>query len=111
MKLLAHVTTKYLDEDNVIVKKGHYGDGSVALRLMDKSGEVLSTPTLNMVSYGNCPAPGNVFIKDYSENEGMVKALQVAGVIGAPVRTFDAGFVKRGVHECPLINPDEIEDL
>lgn len=35
-----------------------------------------------------------VFIKDYSENEGMLKALVEAGVVAATGRTIRAGFAE-----------------
>lgn len=61
-----------------------------ALQLICDDGEPWTTASVNM---GHCP-DGCMFIKDWSENEGMVEALKEAGVIsGDPVVTTESGFV------------------
>lgn len=58
----------------------------------------MATATINIE--GMRPAPGHVFIKDYAENEGMVTALQAAGLAVA-VNNVDDGIV----HMC-VIDPE-----
>lgn len=78
-----------------------YQSGAPALRLVvdgDASDEVLdgepvTTVTVNVP--GRLPAPGEVFIKDWSEHKGIVEALVEAGIIeqprdAIPVGNFDA---------------------
>lgn len=107
-----HIRTAYLDEDAVL-KKGRYADGSTALALFDaETGEMLSKATVCMVDYGETPRSEHyVFIKDYGENEGMVNALFAANVIGAPLRSLDAGHAKGGVHECLVVNLNAIPEI
>ena len=71
---------------------GNYSHGLPfrALELICENGEPWTTASVNM---GHCP-DGCMFIKDWSENEGMVEALKEAGVItGDPVVTSPSGFV------------------
>jgi len=107
-----HIKTAYIDDDAVIAK-GRYADGSTALLLSDaETGEQLAKATVCMVEYGEKPRDENhVFIKDYAENQGMVAALQDAGVIGKVLRSLDAGYAKLGVHECKLLDLDAVEEL
>jgi hypothetical protein len=58
-----------------------YDNGRIAIRLVCQNGEPMATATVNVPGV-NVP-DGHVIIKDYSENEGMFKALVEAGVIGA----------------------------
>ena len=44
---------------------------------------------------------GEVAIKDYSENEGMLKVMMDAGIVSAPVRYVESGFVRIPV--CKLL--------
>jgi hypothetical protein len=53
------------------------------------------------VALEQLPAEGHVFIKDWSENSGMLASLQAAGVIGDVVRVIPTGFVV--AHEVPLL--------
>jgi hypothetical protein len=61
-----------------MVEKHHYENGRPAL-VLTCEGEQVAVATLNMpeIPIG----PNTVIIKDYSENEGMLKALVEAGVI------------------------------
>ena len=94
-------SSRFVDEAHaVVVKKGSYHDGSTALALQSKEGEPLLTLTVCLP--GHLPDEGNVFIKDYAENEGTVAALRNSGVIGEPVRWLSAGYADLGIAECPL---------
>jgi len=65
---------------NCIVQIGAYGNGRMAISLVSKEDhEPVATATVNL------PAEpimgGHVFIKDYSENKGMLDALVSAGIV------------------------------
>jgi len=109
--LIQSFRTKYVNEHNVRVLKGFYGNGETALVVKSEHGEPLCTATVNMIDYDEVPQRGHVFLKLYAENEGVLEALQAAGIVGEPVRYIDAGFATQGVAEVPLLNPDEIEEL
>lgn len=69
-----------------------YHNGRTAIRLVDEvTGEPIATATVNMVDEDQPPAM--VWIKDYSENAGMVDALAKNGVIAStlPIRTANTG--------------------
>jgi hypothetical protein len=91
------VSTQYISEDAVIERRT-YPNGSTALCLDGLDGEHLAVAT---VALEQLPAKGNVFIKDWSENTGMLACLQDAGVIGDVVRVIPTGFVV--AHEVPLL--------
>lgn len=92
-----HVSTQYISEDAVIERRT-YPNGSTALCLDGLDGEHLAVAT---VALEELPAEGHVFIKDWSENTGMLACLQDAGVIGDVVRVIPTGFVV--AHEVPLL--------
>ncbi len=82
-------------------------NGHTALSLYDaKTGEPVATASLNMP---HVPLPPNqVFIKDYSENAGMLKALAEAGIV-----RVSGVYVPTGIGSLPvcelLIPPPEQE--
>lgn len=96
------MTTVQLDADyisgEVTIQAATYRDGSTALILLDREGEQLGVAT---VALDEKPARGNVFIKDWSENSGLLAALQRAGVVGPVVREVPTGFVT--AYEAPLL--------
>lgn len=77
---------------------GQYGDGSKALELINATtGEPIATCTVSLAGTNRHPAKNNVFVKGYSENEGMEQALIDAGVIKPErIRTEQNGFVEIG---------------
>lgn len=55
-----------------------YGDGTLAVTLnTDEGPERLS---INLGAYGNTPPEGHIWVKDYSEHEGMAEAIEKAGI-------------------------------
>ncbi|MFD2794588.1 hypothetical protein ACFS27_13610 [Promicromonospora vindobonensis] len=57
----------------------HHDMGYQALTLMtDEGPERLS---VNLLDYGFIARPGNVFIKDWSEGEGLTARLEAAGLV------------------------------
>lgn len=90
LKFIGHTWT------NVRVEQSWYVvDQTVAIRLMLEDGDTLTTVTQNLGEYGLVPAEGCIFIKNYSEGEGLTAALQKVGIVKATGRTvsippFDA---------------------
>ena len=83
-----------------LVHAGHYGDGSPAFEVYDDEGMYCR---VTVALPDAVPAEGCIFVKDYSENAGMVNALLSAGAIATTGRVFDAGFVRRGVVEARFL--------
>jgi hypothetical protein len=85
---------------NCIVDWKRYGNGRPAIKLVD---EFDGSPTA--VASVNLPeeelGPDEIFIKDHGENEGMAKALALAGIVGEPIRYVQSGFVQIPV--CKLL--------
>lgn len=81
----------YGEECDLVV--GRYAQGGrIRLDLRCDTGEPMATCTVNL-PHVDIPE-GCAFIKDYSENEGMVEALKEAGVIvGDPIKSEVSGFV------------------
>lgn len=83
----------------IVIRAATYPNGSTALLLLDTDGEQLGVATLAL---DELPGDGNVFIKDWSENSGLLAALQRAGIVGPVIRDIPTGFVT--VYEVELID-------
>ena len=81
--------TRFINE-SVVIQKATYPNGSTALLLKSENGEPLGYATAVLEEL---PANGHVFIKDWNENDGVLDALQQAGIVGPVVRSVPAGFV------------------
>jgi hypothetical protein len=77
---------------------GTYSNGRLALALANSDG-FLITVTVNMVAA--TPGPDCVFVKTWSENEGILKQLTTAGILASTGRTVPAGFT--AAHEARLL--------
>lgn len=80
--------------------KGTYAEPqtAVALRLMSEedfgsAGKVLTPYMTASVNVGNSD-PEEVAIKDYSENEGILKALVENKIVSEPLRFEQSGYVQ-----------------
>lgn len=74
------------------IDKRTYANGRVALQLIDaEDGCPIATATVNLPD--EQVAPDETFIKDYSENAGMLEALLKAGIIERTGVTARTGFV------------------
>lgn len=93
--------TRYVEADRAVLRLSRYQDGSRAIEILDERGSPLVRATVCLVGYDEAPAPGNVFIKNWSENEGVLESLQRAGIVGEVVRTVPCGYVE--AHEVPLL--------
>ena len=89
-----HIKTKYLDDEVVLQFPPYPADGSTAIVLTSPRGEPLMTATTCLAAYGDTPEPGHVFLKTWSENEGIYEALLAAGVIGEFTRVIPAGYAQ-----------------
>jgi len=82
------------------VKFGQYANGRIAIRLVGAhDGEPIATATVNVPEIS--VEHGNVLVKDYSENEGMLDALVHAGIVSPPVKEWYAEYVE--FYECKLL--------
>lgn len=91
--------TKYLKPGTYKLRSpGQYADGSLALEVWSSDHERQLRATVCI--QGANVAHGCVLIKDWSENEGILAALQKAGVIEPPERAVSSHFVQ--AHECRL---------
>lgn len=84
------ITTKYLAETPAMIKIGRYSNNRTALQLVSSTGEPLLTATVNLP---NQELPENqVFIKNYSENTGILAVLQEKNIISLVDRQINSGF-------------------
>lgn len=65
----------------------------------DEGPETLSK---DLSGYGVYPAPGCVFIKDWSEHEGLTARLRAAGIVGETQRTAVVGSFSTSAFEVPV---------
>lgn len=80
-------------------KTTYSSGGRIALYLTDKdSGSKVAMCTINAVN--ESLATKEIIVKDYSENEGMYKALLQAGIISPAKRYISSGFVQAPVCDC-----------
>ena len=81
-----------------------YANGRHALVLVEEIEpyEQVATATINLPN--ESIEEDEIFIKDYSENSGMVKALMNANIIGESVRNIQLQFVTVPVHKL-LVKP------
>jgi len=76
---------------------GKYENGNTAIRLLDVTdGVPVSVATVNVAE--KLPKD-EVYIKDYSENEGMVECLKKAGVLGKLISTRLMGYSTVGKYK------------
>lgn len=111
MMTSVYVEGKFVNCD-VNIQLGRYVDKSIAIRLIDPyTGEAIATPTVCLSAVNEKPADGNVFIKTWSENEGILEGLQKAGIVGDIVRKIEAShYINGAVYtvEVPfLLSPDD----
>jgi len=85
----------------LIPQYGNYQNGQIAIKLIDSSdGMIYAVGTVCVED--NLLKEGEVAIKDYSENEGILGSLIEADIIEPPHAFIQAEFVKIPI--CKLIN-------
>lgn len=91
----AKLKTRYMPEDMYELQLAKYDGGAPALRIFDRRGQPMMTVSVNV---DRLPAKGAIFIKDWSENEGIREALEKANLISAPIGHVTTGFVEATEH-------------
>lgn len=95
------IDARYVHAKNAQLWLSKYAtDDVTALFVTSEQGEPLATVTVNLSAYGQFPGEGNVFVKNWSENEGILDVLVREGVLSAPLREIPSGFVS--AVECSL---------
>lgn len=80
------------------VRYQHYQNQRLAVVLVDSyTYEPVATATVNLPD--TIMAAEHVAIKDWSENEGMLKTLQLAGLIGEVDHFQQSGYVLVGIYK------------
>ena len=80
-----------------VIEQTTYANGRTALILVNPQDreDLVAVATVNLP---DVPLkPGEVFIKDYSENQGMLAALEKAGIVQATGQTVQSGFAEVSV--------------
>lgn len=83
-----YVKAKYVDEE-VELTFGHYEDSSPAIQGASLDGEPLFKAT---VMLDEKPSEGCIFLKGWSENEGIPECLVKAGIVELTGRKVKTGF-------------------
>jgi hypothetical protein len=91
--------TRYINEKECYIKWDRYSNGRIAMQIKNVLGEAICMASVNL-PYVSLPN-GCVFIKDYSENEGLLAALEQAGVVERTDVEVPTGFVT--VFVCKLL--------
>lgn len=71
------ITTPVLTLTDVSLRRGRYDDGSTALVAIVATGDV-EVLSINLAAYGHLAPEDHVFVKDYSEHQGLPDALAQA---------------------------------
>jgi hypothetical protein len=98
MKII--VNAKYVKGEVELVFK-NYGNGSIAIQAFSLCGEPEFTAT---VALDEIPGKGKVFLKGWSENEGIPDALINAGIVKLTGRKIPTGF-------CEALEADLLMDI
>jgi hypothetical protein len=113
MKMKFH--SEQYHDDHASVTLGEYPDGTTKLTIRNRYGSIMCDATVCLSDYAEEPAPGCVFIRSWGDNEGVLYALQQAGVIGRTLRTIETSHLTRDplrqrlTHECRLLLGEEDE--
>jgi len=98
------ITVKVFGIDCVIELRRYPDSGRLAMTLMDKeTREEMAVATVNMPEI--FLQSGEVLVKTWSENQGVLEALQEAGVVVPTGLTYRSGFVE--VPKCLVTVPIE----
>ena len=90
------LNTRYGGYRNVILQARRYPNGNLAIEILSEGVGLVMVPTVNAgVRLGDSA----VCIKDWSENEGIAKAMEDAGFLGGLVGTIPCGYCSAKVFE------------
>ena len=92
------ITLQGTKHTGLTIEIGKYGNGEPAVQLFDPDGEfggpeLVAVATVNLEGYGITADPGCIWVKDYSENSGMVVSLISAGLIQLTGRACEMQWV------------------
>jgi hypothetical protein len=74
---------------------GQYRSGETAIEILGEDGEPQATASVALAPYGaRVTGPGYVWLKGWSENEGLPEALVQAGIVRLTGRVHATGFVE-----------------
>lgn len=95
--MIYHIVTKYSEYDVIFVWR-QYQNGRRRLDLIDaKDGCPVMTATVNVPEVSL--SGHETIIKDYAENEGVLRFLQTNGIVGPVKREIGVGYVS-----CPIVD-------
>ena len=97
MNIPSHM--RYAPAISLTLEQHHYSNGRLAIRAVDcDTGEPIATLTVNMPEI--FLEPGEILIKDYSENEGALESLLLAALV-EPLAVIPCGHAE--AIKCKLI--------
>jgi hypothetical protein len=77
-----------------VIKFGRYGSGELAMQIVNEmDGQPEAKATVALVPDAEHPGEFSVWLKGWSENEGIPEALEKAGIVKLTGRTFATGHV------------------
>ena len=99
--ITAELSAAYLPKKTYGIEFNRYqANNSIAMDIVDpETGESWMMATICVD--GVDPDDGHVLIKDWSENEGILRSLIDAKIIDYPISTHATGFVSAAM--CPLL--------
>lgn len=90
---------KFADLSEATFEKAQYNNGRTALIAKDEQGQVLMKCSVNIPALP--VEEGEILIKNYSENEGVIEDLLELGIIDKQVHKVPYGW--NSVHICKLL--------
>jgi hypothetical protein len=87
------------DGEKIRIEKVQYANGAIALRGWTEIGEPFATFSVNVVASCEKLKKNQTFMKTWSENEGMLEALQKAGIVGPTLFKVPCGHVEASAVE------------
>lgn len=105
--MIVHIRCRYCQgKDLKLVQAKYTNNGSPALELVDpRNDEPWFVATVNLPDQP--PAPGCVWLKSWSENEGLPEALERAGVVRLTGRQVKVGDFDAYAQEAELITDEQ----
>lgn len=77
------------------IRFGRYASGEIAIEILDDAAEPQCVATVSLVPYGaSHPGEYGVWLKGYSENDGVPKALVDAGIVTLTGRRHPTGYAE-----------------
>lgn len=97
------INTRYIKDELCEIRFGRYPTGELAISLHDSAhGEPIAKVTVSAEPY-DCPVIDHdkeIYLKDYSENIGMLEAMRVTGIITKATHCYPMARVE--VYRCTL---------